>query len=546
MSGPIKDDAVAPLLVILAERTRASERTVTSFQPPHTGLVEEAGARRHQLVVGRRGVGKSMLLLNLMARAREENQLVVSLDMESYRDIPYPDVLIRVLAELAGQLVTQLRSEQAPIRGWRLRRSLSQLGRQLGDLLEQPAETRTTLVRESEKSANASAGVNTSIGTTDGSANTVNVSGSAGGGSQTTSRTTTAAEFTRTKMDGLQRATPEYRKLLVQAVNALKGRRAMIVLDDFYFIPRPSQPEVLAYLHQLAKGSEIWLKIGGVEHRLNPYAEGDPPRGMQPYHDAGWLKLDATLRDFVHTKDFLESILSDATAALDIQIEDLLTDAARERLVLASGGVPRDFLSLIAEALKSASRRAHSANRPRNKITVEDISDVASALLAQKEQELQKDASAEDVQRLRDRFSDIVRFCGHERKKNVFLVEATVLREEQWGRDIIALRELRFVHSIGNLTVKSSSERYTGRRFEAFVLDQSAYVITRARGIEIVPFWETEGFQRIRGAQLIYRPSEDGKCPPEDPADSVSGDWEQLEFEEIPEDQPQSYQQGAT
>jgi hypothetical protein len=145
---------------------------------------------------------------------------------------------------------------------------------------------------------------------------------------------------------------------------------------------------VLSYLHQLAKGLEIWLKIGGVAHRLAPYTEGDPPRGIQPYHDAGLLELDSTLRDFDHTQRFLESILDDALSEAGVATDDLLTDSARERLVLASGGVPRDYLSLTANALRAASRRDDAANRPRNRITAEDVSEVATVLLEQKEQEL--------------------------------------------------------------------------------------------------------------------------------------------------------------
>jgi hypothetical protein len=249
------------------------------------------------------------------------------------------------------------------------------------------------------------------------------------------------------------------------------------------------------------------------------------------------LELDSTLRDFSHTQRFLESILEDALAEAGVSKGDLLTDSARERLVLASGGVPRDYLSLTANALRAASRRDDAPNRPRNRITAEDVSEVAPALLEQKEQELLTDASLEDVERLRTQYADLVRFCSQERKWNVFIVEATALREEQWGRDIAALVELRFLHSIGNLTVKSGSERYTGKRFEAFVLDLSAQVMTRARSIEIIPFWTTDGFQRIRGAQFVYRPPVDGVRPtPEEAAEQEGDDWEQLGFDVAPDD----------
>ena len=152
MTVPITDESVAAILPILAERTRATERIASSFRPPQPGLLEEAGARRHQLIVGRRGVGTSMLLLNLIQTALNENQLVVFLDMETYRGIPYPDVLIHVLEALAGQLTEQLRKEQGFFRGWRLRRHLKQLRHKLKDLLADPHETRK---RESASKVNS-------------------------------------------------------------------------------------------------------------------------------------------------------------------------------------------------------------------------------------------------------------------------------------------------------------------------------------------------------------------------------------------------------
>lgn len=399
--------------------------------------------------------------------------------------------------------------------------------------------TLETRVREQSRQSSGSAEVSSSLRTPPSGIGGAEVRAQIGSADGESSLSTSEATFVRTKMEGLQDAAPEYRRLLSKAVDALAGHSAVIVLDDFYFIPRDSQPNVLSYLHQISKGLEIWLKIGGVAHRLNPYAEGDPPIGLQPYHDAGLLRLDATLQDFVHTRTFLESILDDALGVVGVTLQDLTTEAARERLVLASGGVPRDYLSLTADALRAAAKRDDMPNRPRNRITAEDVNEAAPALLAQKDQELLTDASPDDVERLRAQYADLVRFCSQERKRNIFIVEATALREEQWGKDIAALSELRFLHSIGNLTVKSGSERYTGKRFEAFVLDLSAQVITRARGIEIIPFWTTEGLQRIRGAQFVYRPAADGERPTSDVSAAQEGDdWEQLEFKSaVPDDE---------
>ena len=501
----LSDDTVARILEILAERTRASERIAGSFIPPHVGIVEETAARRHQLVVGRRGVGKSMLLLNVVSAASKKGELAIYMDLESLRGIPYPDVLIRLVSELAESLRRHLRTEAGPFKAFGTRFRLRRLERQLDQLLAAP-QTRETTIQIAEGLGH---GVDIE-GAVKG--RTPFASAQLGGGfrRRKSSSTESAATFTQTKMEGLQAAVPEYRELLSRAVESMRAKRATLVLDDLYFIPRHDQPDVLAYLHQIVKGLEIWLKIGGVEHRLLPFVEGDPPRGLQPYQDAGLIRLDATLRDFAHTSGYLEGILQGALDEAQSEIGDMLTETGRQRLILAAGGVPRDYLNIAAAALRRSTKRKDAPNRPRNRINAEDVSEVAPDFLDQKERELTLDASPEDVERLRNRFNDIVKFCVHEHRRNVFLVEATKLTDEQWGRDTASLAELRFIHNVGNLTVKSGSPKYTGRRYEAYVLDLSAYAGTRVRQIEMINFWETEEKQRIRGATFIYRPEEGG------------------------------------
>lgn len=64
----ISDDQLSGLLAALAEAARADPRTAARFVPPRIGVLEETAARRHQLVLGRRGVGKSTLLRKIGAQ----------------------------------------------------------------------------------------------------------------------------------------------------------------------------------------------------------------------------------------------------------------------------------------------------------------------------------------------------------------------------------------------------------------------------------------------------------------------------------------------
>ena len=272
----LSDQQVADLLPILAERARATSETVDSFRPPRVGIVEEASSRAHQLILGRRGAGKSMLLLKVQARAVESGQPVAYVDLETLRDNPYPDVLISLLIELLDALRAQL--EKAP-RKWDTFRSRRDLGRQmkrLRRLLKEPQETRTRRSTASSSRNSRRVRLASRIGL-------IHPPGMAGASAAISSEASDStsenseAEFVRTKMQGLQSEAVDFRKSLSTAVRALGGQYAVIVLDDFYFVEREHQPDVLSYLHQVVKNLNIWLKVGSVEHRLLEFIEGDPP-----------------------------------------------------------------------------------------------------------------------------------------------------------------------------------------------------------------------------------------------------------------------------
>jgi hypothetical protein len=305
-------------------------------------------------------------------------------------------------------------------------------------------------------------------------------------------------------MDGLVEAAILVREVLGDAHEEL-GVPTLVVLDDFYHIRLADQPEVLAYLHQVVKGLNISLKICGVRHRLKPYAEGDPPVGMQPEHDAGTISLDITLERFEVAKEFLERVLAGICVPLSIEIDVLLTDGGRERLVLASGGVARDYLSLVRRGLRNATERPSHQFRVKNRITAEDVAQAAADLYEQKQEELKQDAG-DEAEALRSRLSEIVRFSVESHRTNVLLVETTKLQEEPWGKDVQALVDLRFLHRVDTLSTKRGGETYPGRKFAAFTLDLSTWTSTRSEQISPIRFWEREGRQKMRDPKLIYTP----------------------------------------
>jgi hypothetical protein len=533
------DDQVVRLLPLLAEAARATADTAARFVSPRPGILEEASARRHQLVYGRRGVGKSTLLRRVAAEGQGTGREVIFIDVETLRGRPYPDVLIELLTRLLDHIQERLRRDGLITRLRRrpLLRRVRQLSQQLDRLLSEPQTAEHTVKQlrsasqRTTKGAEAKGGIRALL-PHHGAAATAGISGRVSKESKTGDDTESEsrAQFERTKMDGLLEAAIPISNVLADAHQEL-GLPTLVVLDDFYHIRLGDQPEVLAYLHQVVKELDIHLKVCGVRHRLHTFEDGDPPVGMEPEHDADQITLDITLERFATAKEFLERVLAGICREVDIEVKGMITEGGRERLVLASGGVARDYLSLVRRALRNSTERPAHQFRPKNRITAEDVAEAASDLYEQKQEELKKDAG-EEAEALRSRLSDIVNFAVEKNRTNVLLVETTKLQEEDWGKEVQGLVDLRFLHKVDTLSTKRGGETYAGRKFAAFTLDLSTWTSTRSEQISPISFWEPGGKQKMRQPRLIYTPERAARESAGSPEPApILAEGEQLTFD---------------
>jgi hypothetical protein len=545
---PLSDEQVVKLLPALAEAARADSRTAERFVAPRTGILEEAAARHHQFIFGRRGVGKSTLLRKIQSLGPKGDREVVFVDIETLRGRPYPDVLIELLIELLDGLDARLREKAGRLdlnrSRRRARKKIKRLVCTMRRLLNEP-QVAERVIREMQSSAR-SAGAGIGV---DGKFKRIfRARGDAEARRLREREETRESRVEESKMDGLLSAVVLIREALEDAQRHL-DETTLVVLDDFYHVPYDAQPDVLAYLHQIVKNLGIYLKICGVRHRIQPFVDGSPPRGLQPDQDAQEVSLDITLERFTAAKAFLERVLEGICTPLDIKLDDLATEGGRVRLVLGSGGVARDYLNLTQKALRHANERDVNASRPHNRVGAEDVNEVASELSAQKQQDLQLDAG-KDADELRARLDDIVKFCLDVNNTNVFLVEGPLLQEQEWGREIQALADLRLVHQIGNLSVQTGT--YRGRRFTGFTLDLSNYTGTRSERIRQIDFWTAAGKQATRRARLIYEPGASERRPLKkerdaDGDETLRGDWEQTDiFDHLPTETPPAAQPDAS
>src|SRR5690606_33144919 len=116
------------------------------------------------------------------------------------------------------------------------------------------------------------------------------------------------------------------------------------------------QPDVLDYLHRLVRGTDFYLKVGTVRHRTNLVRNDGQTIGVVLEQDIEQINLDRTLEDLTSPTEFLANLLNSLgdKVGLPNTTTDLFNQQAFEKLVIASGGVPRDFLTIFINAIDIA------------------------------------------------------------------------------------------------------------------------------------------------------------------------------------------------
>lgn len=93
LNKPEIDDLVRAV----EEATRATVMSTTRFIEPAGSTLSRAMSKRNHIVFGRRGSGKTSLLLKAKRDLSLKRTPVAFVDMEQFKSHSYPDVLISVL-----------------------------------------------------------------------------------------------------------------------------------------------------------------------------------------------------------------------------------------------------------------------------------------------------------------------------------------------------------------------------------------------------------------------------------------------------------------
>jgi hypothetical protein len=267
--------------------------------------------------------------------------------------------------------------------------------------------------------------------------------------------------------------------------------RLNIYIDDFYFFPIQDQPSLLDHAFGLLRDCNGWLKIASIEGLTRTF-EPSSRAGLEIPHDASKIDLDRTLEVPDAAQDFLENMLRNYTIAAGVgEPSTIAKRPALGRLVLASGGVPRDYLNLFASSIVQARR---SRSNPRE-VGMEDVALAARDAASGKKRDLEQDVSSTAAFTLLyalEKISTKVRGDGYA----YFRVNLTEKNEK--GYELLAqLTDLRFIHLIQAIL---SDQHKGGVKYETYILDFSEYADVRVkRGLRVLELEDGHWYSRLSG-----------------------------------------------
>ena len=241
-----------------------------------------------------------------------------------------------------------------------------------------------------------------------------------------------------------------------------------IFLDDLHYLPSVEQPKLLDLVHSAIRDSDAWLKVAGIKH-LTRWFQSKPPLGLQSGHDADHIDLDVTLERPSKAKTFLEQVFLSYARHVGISsLSSILSSTALDRLVLASGAVPRDYLTLSANAIYQTRTRENA-----RLVGVQDVGKSAGEIADIKVSELEEDGASDEGMSNRIKGLDYLRkFCTE--KSCTFFRIAFRDRDDRTDeyRIIRELMDGRLIHLVH---ASLSDIQVQGRKYEVYMLDLSQF-----------------------------------------------------------------------
>lgn len=411
----VNDERVSKLVELLNERSRTSE------QQPSLEYIKDAAenlriavTRRHHLIFGRRGVGKTALLLEAKKQIEKSGGVVLWINMQVLRGLDAKRSFLTILKRICElpAIIHRMRSN-----------------------FPQSISIANALNNVVQKLSNSSS-------LTD---------------------------------EQVARLVPDAQRLVSLACAEFAGD-LFIFIDDLHYLEMSEQPRFLDLLHGITRDTAAWIKVAGIRNQCRTFTD-NPAVGLQSGHDAAEISLDITLEEPKKARGFLGSVLQTYLHAASISNRTgFMAHAALDRLVLASGGVPRDFLTVAARSIQITRLRDNARH-----VGAQDVNEAAGEAGKQKRNDLEEDAASSTGQAT-VRLTALERlraFCIDQHHFSFFRVG---LRDKNDHTDayrlLQSLVDLRMIH----LVKSSLSEAHAvGERSEVYMVDLSEYSGSRLK-----------------------------------------------------------------
>jgi hypothetical protein len=470
-------EEIKKVLNYIEENMRVTEQTSIEYLDSQ-GHIDRLCLKQNHIIFGRRGSGKSLLLKSL----KEQKQaFCITVNLEDFKDISFPNSIIQVQKSIIKQLLPILKAENNffSFDYWKTSRFLiKRLNKQITSLnkqLEHPDE-----YDESVKQKKGGKKYGKGKAKTGG--NEVET------GAETSEEIETSKEIKIDKLNSLKNGLSDIKELFT---NVSKGinKDLFLILDDFYFIRKNEQPYFLDFFHRLSKNTPLYLKVATIKHRTRLYTQDESYIGIELPHDAQALNLDYSFEDFNSLVSFMKNLLLHINKKVNVSIkyEDFITDNAFRFLCLASGGVPRDFFSLLV-SLGPMLGEEKSISKP-------NVIDKAIENISNKMETFRTD-TAEEGRILQDYLKFIQNTIINEKKWNAFLVSnVDVQNHPHIHQAIKELADLRFLHLVNPNISSASSD---GTRYSAYLID-----------IGLFPNANPRKFQQVEPGQKDEKSRED-------------------------------------
>lgn len=418
--------SVDQLIQLLEARSRTSDAlpSLRYMEDPRASLASVA-ASRHQFIYGRRGVGKTALLVEAKRLAEKSGVVCIWLNAHVIRELP---------AHSAAAVVARM-------------------------ILE-------AIAREGGSSASSFFKDLESLSTR------------------------LAALGPDASGEDLNRVIPDINGLLRRVLSG-EFVRLFVYIDDFYLIGTGFQAQFLDYLAGMTRDCDAWMKIASIERLTRPW-EPSTRKGLELPHDASAIDLDVTLEDPGAAQEFLQEVLASYITTAGIgSVRKIFKPEALGRLVLASGGVPRDYLNLVANSIVVA-RESRALAR---EVGREDVAVAAGRSAQSKKKDLEQDVTGGNASRILvalDRLSRLVKGDGYA----YFRVDVSEKDTDEY--ELFALLvDLRFAHLV---QASLSDQHKPGVRYEAYVLDLSEFADIRLkRGLNLLDLESGVWTHRLTG-----------------------------------------------